>query len=146
MHDDPLYRLTGGAWDATVSPLVELWGFGTKKAPSLYPSRDEIEAALSKTGFSGIFLKGGVLTKKRGSLSLDLGSIAKGYGVDTLADLLREKGVEDFLVEVGGEVYAQGHRMDGMPWRVCISSPERGAVSGDFFQEICELFKIFPGK
>ena len=129
-----IFDLTQGAWDATVGPLVDLWGFGLKKKPDVYPDATAIETALFRVGFSEIVLEDGTLTKKRDGISLDLGSIAKGYGVDALAQLLSRKGIENYLVEVGGEVYAHGHRMDGKPWRVGISSPERGAISGELFQ------------
>lgn len=129
-----IHGLTKGAWDATVSPLVELWGFGRGEAPTRIPQKAQIAEALKKVGLQGVGMRENALVKRQEGLSLNLGSIAKGYGVDALAELLKAKNVNDFLVEVGGEVYAEGHRKDGRVWRVGISSPERGAVSGDLFQ------------
>ncbi len=130
-----IYDLTDGAWDATVGPLVTLWGFGPGKSPERYPEDEAVAAALSRVGFDAISRHGeGTLVKTRSELVLDFGSIAKGYGVDAISDLLREKGVRHFLVEVGGEVYGEGRRMDGHPWRVGINTPERGAAVDDLFQ------------
>lgn len=130
-----IHEMTGGAWDATVGPLVNLWGFGPGKAPERLPDDAEVEKALSRVGFGAISLKGeGNLEKKRNGLFLDFGSIAKGYGVDAVASLLREKNIRHFLVEIGGEVYGEGSRIDGKPWRVGINTPQRGAAVGDLFQ------------
>ena len=130
-----IYDLTEGAWDATVGPLVTLWGFGPGKAEERFPREDEVAHALSRVGFSAISRKGkGALVKDRQGLYLDFGSIAKGYGVDAVAALLREKKIAHFLVEIGGEVYGEGSRLDGKPWRVGINTPRRGAMVGDPFQ------------
>lgn len=130
-----IHELTGGAWDATVGPLVNLWGFGPEKVPNRLPDDAEVEQALSRVGFGAISRQGEEgLVKKRAGLILDFGSIAKGYGVDAVARLLREKKIRNFLVEIGGEVYGEGHRMDGKPWRVGINTPQRGAAVGDLFQ------------
>jgi thiamine biosynthesis lipoprotein len=123
-----LHRLTGGAWDGTVMPLVNLWGFGPRRVERGMPEREEIADALAKVGFENLRLDpDGTLSKQRPDVTLDLASIAKGYGVDALAELTREAGFSDFLVEIGGEVYAGGRRLDGQPWRIGISVPEPGA-------------------
>lgn len=130
-----IYDLTDGAWDATVGPLVTLWGFGPGKSPEHYPEEEEVKLALSRVGFGAISRQGeDSLVKKRSDLFLDFGSIAKGYGVDAVATLLREKNVRHFLVEIGGEVYGEGRRMDGKRWRVGINTPERGSSVDDLFQ------------
>jgi thiamine biosynthesis lipoprotein len=130
-----IHDLSAGAWDATVGPLVNLWGFGPAKAPDRLPGDAEVEQALSRVGFGAISRQGDEgLVKTRDGLFLDFGSIAKGYGVDAVARLLREKKIRHFLVEIGGEVYGEGHRMDGKPWRVGINTPQRGAAVGDLFQ------------
>ena len=124
-----LYDLTKGAWDATVRPLVNLWGFGDTGNTTVVPNKAAIAERLKAVGFSAIMLSdGGVIQKKRPELSLDLGSIAKGYGVDQIALLLKKEGFKDYLVEIGGEVYAGGLRKDGSPWRVGVNLPEKGAA------------------
>ena len=124
-----LFEVTQGAWDGTLDPLIDLWGFGrTKRTNDAIPSNDDIKAGLSTVGFHHITLHSdGQLSKKHPSVSLDLASVAKGYGVDVIAALIANKGFEHYLVEIGGEVYAAGQRIDGKPWRVGINKPEAGA-------------------
>lgn len=136
-----IHELTGGAWDATVGPLVNLWGFGPGKAAERSPDAGQVAQALGRVGFASIALlpasdpqAGPHLVKDRDGLYLDFGSIAKGYGVDAVAGLLREKKIRHFLVEIGGEVYGEGSRLDGKPWRVGINTPRRGAMVGELFQ------------
>jgi FAD:protein FMN transferase len=120
-----LYRLTDGAWDGTVNPLVNLWGFGGRKSERKIPSKQAIDAALKTIGFKHIVFGDTerYLRKTNPAISLDLGSIAKGYGVDQISELLRENGYQHFLVEIGGEVYASGRKIDGAPWRIGINKP-----------------------
>lgn len=129
-----IHSLTDGAWDATVGPLVNLWGFGPETAKEHPPDDAEVARVLSRVGFESISREGEGLVKNRAGLFLDFGSIAKGYGVDAVAVLLREKKIRNFLVEIGGEVYGEGHRLDGDPWRVGINTPQRGAAASEFFQ------------
>lgn len=128
-----IYEMTNGAWDGTVMPLMELWGF-TKGYSDIYemrtdvPDKKIIEEALENIGFDKIEIyEGGYLIKRLAALSVDFASIAKGYAVDQLAVLLRDKGFDDFLVEIGGEIYAAGKRMDGKAWRVGINTPKKDA-------------------
>jgi len=114
--------------DATVKPLVDLWGFGSAGPPAEIPAAAAIEAALGQVGFDQIDIRsGGYLVKRNPQVTLDLASIAKGYGVDALADLIRSEGIRDFLVEIGGEVFAAGTKKDGSPWRVGVNTPRREA-------------------
>ncbi|MCB2146001.1 MAG: FAD:protein FMN transferase [Deltaproteobacteria bacterium] len=132
-----LHRLTDGAWDGTLDPLVNLWGFGRKGAVNQIPNDIEILQALSHVGFDRIRLDpSGRIGKTDPAVTLDLASIAKGYGVDEIARLLGEKGFSDFLVEIGGEVYARGLRKDGKPWRVGINRPDRKATFNDVYRAI----------
>ncbi|WP_319406198.1 FAD:protein FMN transferase [uncultured Desulfosarcina sp.] len=132
-----LHRLTGGAWDGTLDPLVNLWGFGRKGAVNHIPNDSEILQALSHVGFDRIRLDpSGAIGKTDPAVTLDLASIAKGYGVDEIARLLGQKGFADFLVEIGGEVYARGLRKDGKPWLVGINRPDREAAFNDVYRAI----------
>ncbi|MDA8133184.1 MAG: FAD:protein FMN transferase [Desulfobacteraceae bacterium] len=129
-----LYQITHGAWDGTVKPLVDLWGFGTKKTENRIPGPEEIRLALSRTGFHHIrFLENHTLAKDA-DLTLDLSSIAKGYGVDALASLFRASGIGDVLVEIGGELYAAGTNKKGEPWSVGISRPDKDNSKQDLYQ------------
>jgi len=132
-----IHRLTGGAWDGTVNPLVDLWGFGRGGRQDKIPSQSKIAARLSEIGFANIdVLAPGFLVKKRAVVTVDLSAIAKGYGVDQVAALLRSKGFENFLVEIGGEVYAAGHREDGRQWRIGINRPRLDAAFDDVYKVV----------
>jgi len=120
-----LYDMTDGAWDGTVKSLVDLWGFGTKKSIHQIPEPDKIALALSKTGFHHIDIKGQHTLLKTTDITLDLGSIAKGYGVDAIARLFTSSGIHDVLVEIGGELYGSGTNKKGKPWSVGISEPDK---------------------
>lgn len=123
-----IYEETAGAWDGTVKPLVDLWGFGNGKIRDTVPAKSQIKALLSEVGFDNIeILPDHYLVKKKAYITLDLASIAKGYGVDQLAALIRDNGLNNFLVEIGGEVFASGFRKDGKKWRVGINRPQENA-------------------
>lgn len=120
-----LYDMTDGSWDGTIKPLVDLWGFGTKKRITRIPEADKITLALSKTGFHKIDIREHQKVFKTADITLDLGSIAKGYGVDTLARLFTSSGINDVLVEIGGELFGSGKNKKGKPWSVGISKPDK---------------------
>ena len=124
-----IHRLTAGAWDGTVNPLVDLWGFGRKGRRDNIPTDNEISGVLPDIGFAKIdVVEPGLLVKKRAQITVDLSSIAKGYGVDVVADLLRSLGYKDYLVEIGGEIYAAGYRRDNSRWRIGINRPRPDAA------------------
>lgn len=123
-----VYTLTGGAWDGTVKPLENLWGFGDSENKNRIPSKTQIETLLPDIGFNNIeILTSHHLIKKSASISIDLASIAKGYGVDQVATLIRINGIKNFLVEIGGEVFAAGFRKDGKNWKIGINRPKKNA-------------------
>ncbi len=123
-----VYLLTGGAWDGTVNPLVKLWGFMSEKLPTTIPDQKDIEGMLHRIGFDKIIISHeGYILKKDPEITLDLASIAKGHGVDRVAQLLLDSGFKNFIVEIGGEVYAAGRNMEGDLWRVGINTPDKNA-------------------
>ncbi len=132
-----VHRLSGGAWDGTVSPLVVLWGFGPGGPALSAPSPERIARAREEVGFDKIEIQpAGALVKHHAAVTVDLSSIAKGYGVDAVAEALRGEGFTDFLVEIGGEVFAAGRRPDGRPWRVGINRPDPGAGPGEIYKVV----------
>ena len=131
-----LYRLTGGAWDATVKPLVDLWGFGVKNPERRLPEKTKIRQVLSETGYSHIQLLSGKRVEKSRNITVDLGSIAKGYGVDAMAELFTSADIQDVLVEIGGEVRASGENRHGIPWVVGISRPEKNMANQGVFKAV----------
>lgn len=132
-----IYKLTGGAWDGTVKPIENLWGFGDSENKNRVPSKTEIETFLPDIGFNNIeILSSHHLIKKIASISLDLSSIAKGYGVDQVAALIRTNGINNFLVEIGGEVFASGFRKDGKKWRIGINRPLSGSPVNQVYKVV----------
>ncbi|HSN53344.1 MAG TPA: FAD:protein FMN transferase [Candidatus Sulfomarinibacteraceae bacterium] len=118
-------RLSDGAFDITVGPLVDAWGFGPTPRDQP-PGEVEIAALLAATGSEYLVVdpERGTLRKLRPGLGGDLSAIAKGYGVDRVAERLLELGLGDHMVEIGGEVRAAGVNADGQVWRIGVERPE----------------------
>jgi thiamine biosynthesis lipoprotein len=132
-----LFEMTAGAWDGTIDPLVDLWGFGRTQRTPRIPTDREIHDRMAHVGFDLIDAsREGFLIKRHPKVTLDLASVAKGYGVDVVAALIRARGFTDFLVEVGGEVFAAGVRLDGRQWRIGINRPEAGAAIDQVYQVV----------
>ena len=117
-----------GAFDITVEPLVKLWGFFTDN-PQV-PAKQDIEKALKQIGYRHLIVKDGKVTKDLPDLHIDLGGIAKGYGLSEAVKTLKEQGINSALIEAGGQVHAFGY-IDGNPWKVGIRNPRgNGFVAG----------------
>ena len=127
-----------GAFDVTVGPLVNAWGFGPTPRRDTDPTREEINALRELCGFKLLSLDPGerTATKDNPEIYADLSGIAKGWAVDLIALRLREQGYDRFLVEVGGEVRSAGERAEGGAWRLAIESPQPGSRK---VQRIVEL-------
>lgn len=127
-------EITEGALDVTIMPLLELWGFGP--AGGFYfdgwepPRPEEIRYGLEKVDLTGFDLDNGSLTKIKAGLALDLGAIAKGWGVDVIYAYLREQGSMNFMVEIGGEVRTWGKNIREEDWSIGIDKPEKGFIPG----------------
>ena len=116
---------SGGAYDPTVGPLVNAWGFGPHQRAFEPPSPAAIDTARARCGWQRVRLDTArQAAYQPGGAYLDLSSIAKGYGVDRAALALDALGITQYLVEVGGELRARGKRPDGQPWRVAIEVPD----------------------
>ncbi|MBT8131115.1 MAG: FAD:protein FMN transferase [Gammaproteobacteria bacterium] len=131
-------RLSEGAFDISVGPLVDLWGFGATEQTSRRPSREAIRDALAATGYQKISfrLHPPAVRKTTPGLAIDLSGIAKGFAVDQIAQLMDELGSRNYLVEIGGEIRAMGLNSRGKIWRVGIERPGE-------FEEI-QFEKILP--
>lgn len=129
---------TGGDFDITVSPLVNLWGFGFKN--DLLPDSSKVDSLRQIIGYQKVKLVGNKIQKDDERMMLDCSSIAKGYGVDVVANYLRSKGVQNFMVEIGGEVVTQGLSDRQKPWRIGITKPvDDPTGSSQELQEILQL-------
>jgi FAD:protein FMN transferase len=120
------HALSGGAFDITVGPLVDLWGFGAGSVEhGRVPDPDSIAAAAANTGSAAIAVRHQPpAISKSAPREIDLSAIAKGYGVDRVALSLQELGLQNYMVEVGGEVRTAGRNPQGNSWRIGIESPE----------------------
>lgn len=116
---------SGGAFDVTLGPLVDLWGFGPSGRHNRIPGEKQLASLMQDTGFRHLQVRKTppALLKKKASLYVDLSGIAKGYGVDKVAELLESKGIRNYLVEIGGEIRTAGKK--GLnPWKIGIEHPD----------------------
>ena len=122
-----LSRLSDGAFDVTVGPLVNLWGFGAEERSDL-PTAAAIEQAAARVGHAmlEVRLSPPGLRKRIPDLHVDLSAIAKGHAVDRLAELLESHGCGNYLVDIGGELRVRGANPEGTSWRVGVETPESG--------------------
>jgi thiamine biosynthesis lipoprotein len=130
-----LSKETNGAFDITLGPIVNLWGFGPDPLPKNSPTQAALEALRSVVGYQSIQVQQQPPAMlKRSHSTIDLSAIAKGYGVDAVARWLDLHGLNDYLVEVGGELRAKGLKPDATPWRIAIETPS--ADAGQIFQVV----------
>lgn len=123
-QSERIHRLSDGAFDVTVGPLVNRWGFGPVEQQGL-PDAAEIEALRAMVGQHKLTLDAaGRTLRKSAPVFIDLSAIAKGYGVDQVAELLTALGYQNFLVEIGGELRVAGLNARGEPWRIAIERPQ----------------------
>ncbi len=120
-----------GAFDITVGPLVNLWGFGPEVHPDRIPLERDIAAARRRSGLDKITLSETqpAIRKHHPHVFLDLSGIAKGYGVDRVAELMTAHGIKHFMVEIGGEIRVRGFKDHETPWRIAIEKPLSGERS-----------------
>ena len=120
-----------GAFDVTVGPLVNLWGFGPEFHPDRIPAAADIAAARARGGHDKLTLRDAppALRKQRPDVFVDLSGIAKGYGVDRVAEQLAAHGIEHYMVEIGGDARVRGVNAQGAPWRIAVEKPLPGERS-----------------
>jgi len=132
-------RESGGLFDVTVAPLVNLWGFGTKGNRNNPPSDQEINTLLKEIGSRYIeVVNDTTIRKNNPKVMLDFSAIAKGFGVDEVAGLLQALNFQNFLVEIGGEVVTRGTKF-GQPWKIGIDRPLPDAVPGSNLEAVLHL-------
>ena len=131
-------KATDGAFDITVAPLVNAWGFGFRKGKNV--TQATIDSLKQFVGYDKVLLYGDRITKQDPRTMLDCSAIAKGYGCDVVARLLSSKGIDNYMVEIGGEVVAKGISDRQQPWRIGVAKPTDDTlnVSNDF-QTVLEL-------
>jgi len=121
-----IFELSNGDFDPTVNPLVEYWGFGLTKKPRL-GKQSEIDSIMKFVSFNNINLKEKngkfILTKSDRRTGLDYSAIAKGYGVDVLSAYVESQGIQNYLIEIGGETKTKGKKINGSDWTLGINKP-----------------------
>lgn len=132
-----IYRSTNGAFDPTVYPLVNIWGFGPEKKSKI--ERFKIDSVLAFVGFDLINLKREKIIKKDPRVSLDFNAFAQGYSVDIVSYFLKKNGITSFIVEIGGEVFAQGLQENGENWLIGIEQPFDNKETGNPLKAIIRL-------
>ena len=133
-----VWHQTNGAFDVTIGPLINLWGFGPSEVVS-EPTISEQDHVKSRIGMVNLALGRDSLVKKQQDIYVDLSAIAKGYAVDRLSDFLEGRGCSDHLVDIGGEARLQGNNAFGEPWRIGIEKPHGGR---DRVQRVLRLSDI----
>jgi len=130
--------LTDGAFDITVGPVVDLWGFGPEGSRNEPPDGAMIAAARERVGYARVSADCSrpALRKSRADVRIDLSAYAKGYAVDRIAELLDGEGLADYMAEIGGELRIHGKNAAGDPWRIAIESP---AGAGGHVQRVVNL-------
>lgn len=114
-------KLTEGAFDPTVAPLVNAWGFGFKKGT--FPSPKQVDSLRQFVGYQYLQVSKEKMVRTKPNVQLDFGAIAKGYAVDQVAKCLDDAGVKNYMVEIGGEVIVKGRKPNGEEWRIGITTP-----------------------
>lgn len=114
-------KITDGAFDITVAPLVNAWGFGFKEGTS--PNKHVIDSLMNIVGYEKVSMKEGKVVKQHPNIMLDCSGIAKGYSCDVIADFLRANGIDNFLVNIGGEIVTSGINDKRLPWKIQVTKP-----------------------
>ncbi|MCF7825464.1 MAG: FAD:protein FMN transferase [Candidatus Marinimicrobia bacterium] len=130
---------SGGAFDITVMPIVNFYGFGFEPGENRFPTIDEIDSWLRLTGCDKLTVGDSVLIKADPKISIDLSAIAKGDGADHIANFLTQRGHKNIFVEIGGEIVTRGLNKNGKPWRIGIDRPTLGGAPGADLQHIIQL-------
>ena len=120
-------RETGGAFDITVAPLVNAWGFGFKNG--IQPDRHQVDSLRRLIGYEKVSLKDDRIVKQSPDIMLDCSAIAKGFGSDVVARFLQQRGVKNFMVEIDGEIVTSGVNPQRLPWKIGVTKPTDDSLS-----------------
>ena len=129
---------TNGAFDITVAPLVNAWGFGFKGGAM--PSRYKVDSLKALVGYHKVSLTNGRVSKTDPRIMLDCSSIAKGYGCDVVAKFLSAKGIDNYMVEIGGEIVTRGISEKRLPWKIGVTKPTDDSLNVN--QEIQTIINV----
>ena len=130
--------ITDGSFDITVAPLVNAWGFGFKGGAM--PTRHQVDSLKRLVGYRKVSLANGRVTKSDPRIMLDCSSIAKGYGCDVVANYLRSKGIDNYMIEIGGEIVTRGISEKRLPWKIGVTKPTDDSLNVN--QEIQTVINV----
>lgn len=123
LESQAINRISSGAFDPTVGPLIELWGFGKNKKVDHTPSQQEIDSVMESVGIDRCAIEEGRIIKKSPFTKFNFSAIAKGYGCDLIGDMMRRNGVKNYMIEIGGEIALSGKSPHGGSWRIMVDAP-----------------------
>ena len=129
---------TEGAFDITVAPMVNVWGFGFKKG--IEPNKEVLDSVRALVGYQKVKLANNRIQKRNPNIMLDCSAIAKGYGSDVVARLLKKKGIQNFMVEIGGEIVTCGNSEKRVPWHIGVNKPTDDSLNTN--QEIQTVLNV----
>ncbi len=132
-----VYEKTDGAFDPTVAPLVNAWGFGFKDR--MHVDKKVVDSLLTLVGFNHVKIVDNKVVKNDPRIQFDFNAVAQGYSVDLVVNFLKSKGAKACLVDIGGEVMAHGNKPDGSFWKVGIEKPKDNAAYGEGLKAIVKL-------
>ena len=130
-------ELSDGYFDPTVGPLVAAWGFHFKEGMTMTP--EIVDSIRQIVGYKKVKIEKGKVVKENPNMTLDFNAVAQGYTTDMIGNFLLSKDVEDFLVDVGGEIMARGNKPNGDLWKIGIEKPAENKNDARIVQEIIEL-------
>ena len=128
-------ELSNGAYDITIKPLTDAWGFGREDSKA----QVNIDSLLEFVGYELLSVSEGRVNKQDSRLQIDLNSIAKGYTVDLVAERFEELGITDYMVNIGGEIRCKGYNAHGERWSIAIETPYDGTMAMDSFEKIVRI-------
>ncbi|MGH1378376.1 MAG: FAD:protein FMN transferase [Alphaproteobacteria bacterium] len=137
-----VHEESNGFFDVTLAPIINLWGFGAKNGDKTIPTKEEISTKLSQIGQNrqlDLDVESSSLTKLNSNVTISLSAIAKGYGIDQIAKGLTSLGIDNFLVEIGGDLITRGKNPHGLAWQIGIEQPDH---SGKEIQKLVKLNNI----
>lgn len=137
---------TDGAFDCTIGPLIEAWGFGFREGVKL--DQEMVDSIRAFVGFDKVKIENGLLVKADPRMELSFNAVAQGYSVDLLGEFLLALGIENFIIDIGGEVLARGQKPDGEMWHVGIQKPtenEYGQIEADIVIDLKDKALVTSG-
>ena len=135
---ESISKETDGAFDITVAPMVNVWGFGFKKG--IEPNKEVLDSIRNLVGYQKVKLVNNRIQKRNPNTMLDCSAIAKGYGSDVVARLLKRKGIHNFMVEIGGEIVTCGNSEKRVPWHIGVNKPTDDSLNTN--QEIQTVLNV----